>query len=162
MADKRGDQALKRRGLRLAYFIIVWDAIEGIVAVTAGLIAGSIALVGFGIDSLIEVFLRPRCERPLRLMVGRPGRRRGRRGRRRLLGRASVARGAEARELKSKEVDVMSSAPPRVTGTATAHGGTHEHPLWLLLDARRVRKHGPAAMAERRSIRRRRGARKAR
>lgn len=33
-----------------------WDVVEGIVAVTAGLIAGSIALVGFGIDSGIEVF----------------------------------------------------------------------------------------------------------
>jgi hypothetical protein len=56
VANKRGDQALKRRGLRLASFIIVWDVIEGIVAVTAGLIANSIALVGFGIDSSIEVF----------------------------------------------------------------------------------------------------------
>lgn len=56
MAGGLGDQALRRRGLRLAYFIIVWDAIEGIVAVTAGLAAGSIALVGFGIDSAIEVF----------------------------------------------------------------------------------------------------------
>lgn len=48
--------ALHRRGLQLASFIIVWDVIEGIVAVTAGLLAGSIALVGFGIDSAIEVF----------------------------------------------------------------------------------------------------------
>lgn len=48
--------ALRRRGLHLAYFIIGWDLIEGIVAVTAGLIAGSIALLGFGIDSGIEVF----------------------------------------------------------------------------------------------------------
>ena len=50
------EQALRRRGLRLAWFIVVWDAIEGVVAVTAGLAAGSIALVGFGIDSAIEVF----------------------------------------------------------------------------------------------------------
>ena len=56
VADKRDDRALKRRGLRLAYLIIVWDAVEGVVAVTAGLVAGSIALVGFGIDSSIEVF----------------------------------------------------------------------------------------------------------
>ncbi len=47
---------LKKRGLHFAYFIIGWDLIEGIVAVTAGVIAGSIALTGFGIDSAIEVF----------------------------------------------------------------------------------------------------------
>ena len=50
------DDALRRRGLRLAVFIIVWDVIEGAVAVTEGIRAGSIALVGFGIDSSIEVF----------------------------------------------------------------------------------------------------------
>ena len=49
-------ESLRRRGLRLAWFIVVWDVIEGTVAVTAGLAAGSIALVGFGIDSSIEVF----------------------------------------------------------------------------------------------------------
>ena len=48
-------EALRRRGLQLAYFIIVWDVIEGAVAVTAGIAAGSIALIGFGIDSVIEV-----------------------------------------------------------------------------------------------------------
>lgn len=47
---------LTRRGLRLAWLIVVWDLLEGAVAVTAGLAAGSIALIGFGIDSAIEVF----------------------------------------------------------------------------------------------------------
>lgn len=47
---------LRQRATRLAWFTVGWDAIEGIVAVTAGLVAGSIALVGFGIDSSIEVF----------------------------------------------------------------------------------------------------------
>ena len=50
------EEALRRRGLRLAWFIVVWDVVEGVVAVTAGLAAGSIALIGFGIDSSIEVF----------------------------------------------------------------------------------------------------------
>lgn len=49
-------EALRKRGLRLAWFIVGWDVVEGTVAVTAGLLAGSIALVGFGIDSAIEVF----------------------------------------------------------------------------------------------------------
>lgn len=49
-------RTLVRRGLALAWFIVVWDVIEGVVAVTAGLAANSIALVGFGVDSAIEVF----------------------------------------------------------------------------------------------------------
>src|SRR5207245_1051032 len=37
------------------YFTIAWNALEGLVAIVAGAIAGSISLVGFGIDSFIEV-----------------------------------------------------------------------------------------------------------
>ena len=49
-------EGLRRRGIRLAWLIVVWDVVEGAIAVTAGLAARSIALVGFGIDSSIEVF----------------------------------------------------------------------------------------------------------
>src|ERR1700757_5021225 len=48
-------QAIARRGKRLEYFTIAWNTLEGLVAVIAGAIAGSISLVGFGIDSFIEV-----------------------------------------------------------------------------------------------------------
>ena len=47
--------SLVRRGRRLEYFTVVYNSLEGLIAVVAGLIAGSIALVGFGFDSLIEV-----------------------------------------------------------------------------------------------------------
>jgi hypothetical protein len=43
------------RGRRLEYFTIGWNTLEGLVAVIAGAIAGSVCLVGFGIDSFIEV-----------------------------------------------------------------------------------------------------------
>src|SRR6267142_5807487 len=43
------------RGRRLEYFTVVWNTLEGLVAVIAGVVAGSISLVGFGIDSFIEV-----------------------------------------------------------------------------------------------------------
>jgi divalent metal cation (Fe/Co/Zn/Cd) transporter len=46
---------LRRRGLVLEYLTIGWNVIEAVVAVTAGIAAGSIALVGFGFDSTIEV-----------------------------------------------------------------------------------------------------------
>ncbi len=44
-----------RQGKRLQYFTIGWNTLEGLVAVFAGALAGSISLVGFGIDSFIEV-----------------------------------------------------------------------------------------------------------
>ena len=43
------------RGRRLEYFTVVWNMLEGLIAVGSGIIAGSISLVGFGIDSFIEV-----------------------------------------------------------------------------------------------------------
>jgi len=48
-------QAVARRGKRLEYFTIAWNSLEGLVALVAGALAGSISLVGFGIDSFIEV-----------------------------------------------------------------------------------------------------------
>jgi divalent metal cation (Fe/Co/Zn/Cd) transporter len=45
---------LLRRARQLAWVGIAWHAIEASVAVTAGVVAGSVALVGFGADSLIE------------------------------------------------------------------------------------------------------------
>ncbi|KXJ98035.1 MAG: cation efflux protein [Acidobacteria bacterium OLB17] len=44
-----------RRGRRLEYLTIIWNSLEGVIAVGAGILAGSIALVGFGVDSVIEV-----------------------------------------------------------------------------------------------------------
>jgi divalent metal cation (Fe/Co/Zn/Cd) transporter len=43
-----------RQGRRLEYFTVGWNLIEAAVALGAGLLASSIALIGFGIDSLIE------------------------------------------------------------------------------------------------------------
>lgn len=43
-----------RRGIALEYLTIGWNVLECLVAVAAGLIAGSVALVGFGVDSAIE------------------------------------------------------------------------------------------------------------
>ena len=47
---------LLRRALRLEYLTITWNLIEAFVAVGLGLAASSIALIGFGFDSSIEVF----------------------------------------------------------------------------------------------------------
>ena len=45
---------LLRRGLSLEYLTVGWNVVEGLIAVGAGLAAGSIALIGFGVDSFVE------------------------------------------------------------------------------------------------------------
>jgi divalent metal cation (Fe/Co/Zn/Cd) transporter len=48
-------QALIRQGQRLEYFTVAYNSAEGLVSIVAGLIAGSVSLIGFGLDSIIEV-----------------------------------------------------------------------------------------------------------
>lgn len=48
-------QHLVRRGRRLEYFTVVWNSLEALVSITAGVFAGSVSLIGFGLDSVIEV-----------------------------------------------------------------------------------------------------------
>jgi divalent metal cation (Fe/Co/Zn/Cd) transporter len=45
-----------REGRRLEYFTLGWNLTEAVVGIGAGVIAGSIALIGFGVDSIIESF----------------------------------------------------------------------------------------------------------
>jgi divalent metal cation (Fe/Co/Zn/Cd) transporter len=47
--------ALVRRGRVLSLVTIGYNALEGIVAIASGILAGSVSLLGFGVDSLIEV-----------------------------------------------------------------------------------------------------------
>ena len=48
-------QELVRRGKRLEYFTIAYNSLEGLVSIVAGAIAGSVSLIGFGLDSIVEV-----------------------------------------------------------------------------------------------------------
>ena len=48
-------QAIVSRGIRLEYLTIGWNCLEAVVAIISGLVAGSIALLSFGLDSVIEV-----------------------------------------------------------------------------------------------------------
>jgi divalent metal cation (Fe/Co/Zn/Cd) transporter len=77
---------LVARGRRLEYFTLAWNSFEAIVALLSGLTAGSTALVGFGLDSVIETAsagillwrlhadldlqVRERTERVARRLVG--------------------------------------------------------------------------------------------
>lgn len=49
-------ELLVGRGQRLAWLTVGWNTVEGLVAIASGIAAGSIALVGFGVDSYVEVF----------------------------------------------------------------------------------------------------------
>ena len=46
--------ALLRRGLLLEYLTVGWNVAEGLIAIGAGMAAGSPALIGFGVDSFVE------------------------------------------------------------------------------------------------------------
>ena len=48
-------EPLVRRGRRLEWFTILYNCLEGVVSLVAGFFAGSVSLVGFGLDSMIEV-----------------------------------------------------------------------------------------------------------
>lgn len=47
---------LRRRGFWLEYASLAWMTAEAAVAITAGVLASSVALTGFGLDSVIEFF----------------------------------------------------------------------------------------------------------
>jgi divalent metal cation (Fe/Co/Zn/Cd) transporter len=47
---------LQRRALRLEYATIAWNIGEAVFTIGLGVVAGSLALIGFGMDSIIEVF----------------------------------------------------------------------------------------------------------
>ena len=47
-------EQLTRRGLRLAQFTVAYNVVEGAVAITVGVLAGLVSMVGFGVDSGIE------------------------------------------------------------------------------------------------------------
>jgi divalent metal cation (Fe/Co/Zn/Cd) transporter len=49
-------EAAIRRGRLLEYLSVAWMVVEATVGIGAGILAGSIALVGFGADSVIELF----------------------------------------------------------------------------------------------------------
>src|SRR5688572_18371931 len=56
MAADAGRMRLVRLARLLAWVTIAWNLAEGAIAVGAGWSAGSVALVGFGLDSFVEVF----------------------------------------------------------------------------------------------------------
>jgi divalent metal cation (Fe/Co/Zn/Cd) transporter len=69
-----------RRGTRLEYFSLVWNVLEFVVGMVAGLAAGSVALIGFALDSIAEassagaLLWRLRAERRGRLSEDVEGR----------------------------------------------------------------------------------------
>ncbi|HSC30813.1 MAG TPA: cation transporter [Gemmatimonadaceae bacterium] len=61
---------LVRRGLWLNYATLSYNIVEAAVSLLAGLLAGSVALVGFGFDSVIEVIASVAAQCPDRTLIG--------------------------------------------------------------------------------------------
>jgi divalent metal cation (Fe/Co/Zn/Cd) transporter len=51
--DRRAQ--LGRRAQALAGLSVAYNVVEAVIAISAGVVAGSVALVGFGLDSIVEV-----------------------------------------------------------------------------------------------------------
>ena len=83
--------ALVRRGLLLNYATIAYNVIEAVVALVAGIVAGSVALVGFGFDSVIEVTASGAAQWRLRVDVDHTRRDRVERITRRVIGWSFIA-----------------------------------------------------------------------
>lgn len=74
-ADTAMRDGLVRRGIALEVFTLAWMTVEAAVAVAAGVAAGSVALVAFGIDSVIEFCAALVVLRAFRAeQIGRPDR----------------------------------------------------------------------------------------
>jgi divalent metal cation (Fe/Co/Zn/Cd) transporter len=56
MTKHRTPEELRRRGLRLEWATNGWNAMEVVVTITLGVQAGSLALIAFGLDSVVEIF----------------------------------------------------------------------------------------------------------
>lgn len=48
--------AVMRRAMRLEYATVAWNVLEVVVTIALGVAAGSLALIAFGLDSLVEIF----------------------------------------------------------------------------------------------------------
>jgi hypothetical protein len=75
-----------RRGRRLTYLTLGYNTAGAIVSVVAGLVAGRVALVGFGVDSAIEVTAAVAARWPLRAVVDEERRERVERVAHRIIG----------------------------------------------------------------------------
>ena len=56
MVNKNDYSNLNKKALFLSYFTLLYNLLEGLISIIFGFISGSIALVGFGLDSFIESF----------------------------------------------------------------------------------------------------------
>jgi len=56
MADPKTNEQLRVRGIRLEWATVGWNLMEVFVTISLGIAARSIALVAFGLDSMVEIF----------------------------------------------------------------------------------------------------------
>jgi len=86
-------EALVHKGLLLNYATIGYNAFEAVVSIVAGIVAGSVSLIGFGLDSVIEVASGAAAQWRLRADVDLFRRERAERGSMKIIGLSFVALG---------------------------------------------------------------------
>ncbi len=89
VAEKR--QEMVRRGILLSYATISYNSLEALGSLIAGILSGSVALVGFGIDSVIEVTSSAAAQWRLRSDVDASSRERAERATLRIVGWCFIA-----------------------------------------------------------------------
>jgi divalent metal cation (Fe/Co/Zn/Cd) transporter len=108
--------ALVRRGLRLNYTTIAYNVVEAVVSLAAGLVAGSVALVGFGIDSVIEVTASGAAQWRLRTDLDAASRERVERRTHRIIGWSFIALAAYVLFESAKSLWLKEKPDPSAVG----------------------------------------------
>jgi hypothetical protein len=111
--------ALVRRSRRLNYATLAYNSLEGVLALGAGLFAGSIALVGFGVDSLIELTASATALWRLRADVDPVHRERAEY--RSLRGHRAVVPGAVCRDRRGPDADLRQGARAEIGWELRSH-----------------------------------------
>lgn len=111
-------RALARRGLRLNYLTIAYNTIEAVVSLAAGILAGSVALTGFGIDSLIEVTASGAAQWRLRVDADERRRERTERVAHRIIGWCFLALALYVALDSARSLGFEDRARPSVAGIA--------------------------------------------
>src|SRR4051812_39470851 len=111
--DEETYRRLARRARLLSWLSLGWMTVEGAVAIAAGIVASSIALVGFGLDSAIEGFASV-------IIIWR------------FTGRRMFSAAAEERAQKLVAIQFFLLAPyVAVESVRTLAGGEHPDPSWV-------------------------------
>jgi len=136
-----------RRGRWLTAATLAYNALEGAVSIAAGVVAGSVALVGFGIESVIEFTSSAAALRRLDADLDPGARERAERGTLRLIGACFLALAAYVAADAALALRAHEAADRSVAGVAIAAASLIVMPLLARAKRRVAGRLGSAALA---------------